>query len=327
MKKQKGFISIILAIVITAILAGGSTYVLVQDQAEKQITNAVQETSKNIQQQAQVQMEKLAERIEELEKETVIEKEKSNLEEGLVYKNNKYGFSLVFPENWQGYQFEEKDNGIYFGFPEQLDFWALGIMSHQGWDAIKNEEGPKPKYVTENDDYIFVYSTSHDEVPSLQGMLSEVKDIVETFKFLDNIVDWQTYTNEELGISFKYPLEFVEDEFSELFGQLFKSEQGHFWLKAEDNIKNLKTSQEIKDDFYANDGYGYSYEDTFIEVAGINTYKQARYDLGVIERYYILHNNKIIRISFEFNFIPQTEELLVEKKAIIVGIINTLEIQ
>ena len=197
MKKQKGFISIILAIVITAILAGGSTYVLVQDQAEKQITNAVQETSKNIQQQAQVQMEKLAERIEELEKETVIEKEKSNLEEGLVYKNNKYGFSLVFPENWQGYQFEEKDNGIYFGFPEQLDFWALGIMSHQGWDAIKNEEGPKPKYVTENDDYIFVYSTSHDEVPSLQGMLSEVKDIVETFKFLDNIVDWQTYTNEE----------------------------------------------------------------------------------------------------------------------------------
>ena len=62
-------------------------------------------------------------------------------------------------------------------------------------------------------------------------------------------------------------------------------------------------------------------------MAGINTYKQARYDLGVIERYYILHNNKIIRISFEFNFIPQTEELLVEKKAIIVGIINTLEIQ
>lgn len=198
-------------------------------------------------------------------------------------------------------------------------------------DRPDQEKSRGPIYVLDvreqtKGEYELLFFSPESKGLTYSGLGDILKGIVDSFSFPTDISDWQTYTNNDLGLSFKYPVDFTKDEFSELFGQLFKSKQGHFWLKIEDNVKNFSSVQEIKDNYYANDSYGYQYKDSFLVVNGLDIYKQGRYDLGVIEKYYLLSNNKLISISFEFNFEPQTEELINEKKAIIEGIINTMKI-
>jgi hypothetical protein len=352
---QKGFISVILTVVITALLVGGGTYVMVQDQAEEQITKVVQETTSNIQKQAQVQLETLNKKVEELELFAKEEAKKENLglatwqtyineeydysfqypsdwlepevepgrfegeifgtslqriglggttsyegEDGRkyyvniypykspeeisdkivefpmtsvkaratinghkamvidsggmcaykylllfdeeyfisiflncggesienisiaydmlysikflnsvtsdwqVYNNSKYNFSITFPENWEGYQFEEKDNAVEFGFKED-DIFLISAMLPGEWEILKNETGPKPKYITENEDYVFVYSGSHDNKEENWDAAKKTESIIKTFKLLEDVSDWQTYTNNKQNFSFQYP--------------------------------------------------------------------------------------------------------------------------
>ena len=56
----------------------------------------------------------------------------------------------------------------------------------------------------------------------------------------------------------------------------------------------------------------------------METYKQGRYDLGVIEKYYIPHSSKIFEFNFEFNFDTPDETKSSTVKALIYNIMNTI---
>ncbi len=119
--------------------------------------------------------------------------------------------------------------------------------------------------------------------------------------------DWLTYRNEELGFEFRHPanVTLVEESDDQIFQKklLFKfpDKEGYFWLSVKENPLHLN-AVEIKDKFYKNDTYSYHYAEKFISIDGIESYKQGRYDLGIIEYYSIPTSDKIFVFNFEFNF-------------------------
>jgi len=154
------------------------------------------------------------------------------------------------------------------------------------------------------------------------------KDVVQSEA---DVSSWKTYKNEKYGFEFQYPIIFNLEEdskYAELWQKelaiLFSNSAGHFWLTIENNPENLDASG-IKENYYNNESYGYQYEDSFPIIAGIKSYKQSRYDLGVIEKYYIPRKNTIIGLEFEFNFKIPDENLLQEKKDIINNVLTTLK--
>jgi hypothetical protein len=133
--------------------------------------------------------------------------------------------------------------------------------------------------------------------------------------------DWQTYRNDEYGFEVRYPNAFQKKENNQT-NKLFSATDGHFWIFIDDNNQYLDAIK-IKDN---NKGdLGYSYQESFVLVGGINSFKQGRYDLGVIEKYYIPKGNKIFRIEFEFNFDYPDQILEEDKKELINQILPTFK--
>lgn len=135
-----------------------------------------------------------------------------------------------------------------------------------------------------------------------------------------SLVDYKNFIN---NIQLQYPG--MWNISAEKDGWLFSGADGHFWLRINDNTSKFDANS-IKEDYYKNDGYGYGYEDSFLDIAGVNSYKQARYDLGVIEKYFIPKNNKIFNLDFEFNFPIPNEEKNKEFKDLINKIITSIKI-
>ncbi|MBT4209828.1 MAG: hypothetical protein HOE19_02875 [Candidatus Komeilibacteria bacterium] len=211
MKKQDGFIGIILLIIITAGLAAGGTYVVLQDQSEKQITKAVEETTSNVKTQAQVQIDKLDDKIVELEEELIEKQEKV----------------------------KERPSG------------------------------------------------------------------------------WRSYYNPGGMFSFSYPIDWNDKQ-----PGLFANDEGYLKVSEEQNLNNLD-AEGVKENYYANDTYGYQYEDSYLKISGVEAYKQGRYDLGIIERYYIPTKDTIYKFEFEFNF--EDESVKEKHHYIIDSIINNFK--
>lgn len=139
----------------------------------------------------------------------------------------------------------------------------------------------------------------------------------------DETATWKTYSNAGLSFSINYPNNFQLKE-DNATSKLFSSADGHFWIFVENSTKNLDAAG-IKDDYYKNDTYGYQYQDSFVKVAGVNSYKQGRYDLGVIEKYYIPKGGKVYRIEFEFNFNTPNQNLRDSKINLISKILSTFK--
>ncbi|MFA4872759.1 MAG: hypothetical protein WC659_02380 [Patescibacteria group bacterium] len=149
--------------------------------------------------------------------------------------------------------------------------------------------------------------------------------VVPTPTTIDETANWTIYNNPGLNFSINYPNDFQLTE-DNATSKLFSGTDGHFWIFVENNTKNLDAAG-IKDDYYKHDEYGYQYQDTFVKVAGANAYKQGRYDLGVIERYYIPKNGKIYKVGFEFNFDTPNQNIKENKINLIRNIISTFKFE
>jgi hypothetical protein len=112
-----------------------------------------------------------------------------------TYTNTKYGYSLVLNPLWKGYTVTE-DSGT--GFVDSFNFqlpttdksWPQAVASQfvvtiftpDQWQTIQSQTGPKPTLITQNAQYVFAYSSAQAEPSDLLGRLSEVADIISTFK-------------------------------------------------------------------------------------------------------------------------------------------------
>jgi len=121
-----------------------------------------------------------------------------------TYRNNKYGFTLTFLEEWKGYKAEMYKiedvpayylettnflNGeavVYFsleGGPSSL--LKIYIHTKDQWNSMTKA----PTYITENDKYVFSFDNSIMRIDALGDFLysrwQETITLVNTFKFVD----------------------------------------------------------------------------------------------------------------------------------------------
>lgn len=110
-----------------------------------------------------------------------------------IYKNDKYGFELTFPDTWQGYNTANRkldwgsfgtSDSIDFGLPTQKDgLFNISIHSKQQWKNIQSEDGPKPGFLGENVNYVFAWAQAQYAADSnIEKRMEEAQDIIKTFK-------------------------------------------------------------------------------------------------------------------------------------------------
>lgn len=185
------------------------------------------------------------------------------------------------------------------------------------WQSLKTKQlvqSNEEKIANTTHEFQTKLDEANNQISFLENTLNQEKEKSAA------LVDYKNFINK---IQLQYPNRWnisVETD-----GWLFSGADGHFWLRINDNTSKFDAAA-IKEDYYKNDSYGYKYEDTFMDIAGVQSYKQARYDLGVIERYFVPKNNKIFNLDFEFNFPTPNEEKNKEIKDLITQIITSIKI-
>jgi hypothetical protein len=143
----------------------------------------------------------------------------TTLPEKQVYRNEKYGFELTFPETWKGYSATSRtlnwgsdgtSDSIDFALPDQKDgLFNISFHTKKQYDSIENSGVPFGMFLNKNNDYVFVWNQAQYAAnPQMEERMKEVQSIIKTFKFINSnnaTSDWQTYRNDKYGFEFKYP--------------------------------------------------------------------------------------------------------------------------
>ncbi len=126
--------------------------------------------------------------------ETSAEAPKNETASWKTYTNSKYGFSLNFPQTWEGYITKNRtlnwgslgtSDSIDFGFSIQNSLFNISIHTKNKWEQIKSTEGPTPAYLGENSQYVFGYSKAQDAAnDTIIARMSEISTIIKTFKIV-----------------------------------------------------------------------------------------------------------------------------------------------
>lgn len=140
--------------------------------------------------------------LNELPTETPEENQTLPADDLVSYENTEYGFSLQLPSSWEGFMTAEREldwgsfgtaNSIDFGF-ESVDesyptdngivsLFNVSIYDHEQWAQLQ-EEGPKPSYLGETEDYVFGFSGSQDAPEELLDARADVSMVQEGFSIL-----------------------------------------------------------------------------------------------------------------------------------------------
>lgn len=221
MTKQKGFIILPIVIIAIVLVAGGvGGYLYIKN---KNVNKSVACTQEAKQCPDGSYVSRVAPKCEFAECPSVATSTFDTSDQK-TYTNEKYGFSLNFPDRWIGYQVNEKDNCIWFslehktlGYTKVFAICAYSKLNNADQiQKIKEQKEPGPVYLTENDQYAFVYATVQDDegyvgfpdiVPN-QSYKGPLYDVIN--KILPTFVDmssWKTYQNSEYGFELRYPAE------------------------------------------------------------------------------------------------------------------------
>ncbi|MDO8509605.1 MAG: hypothetical protein Q7S24_00500, partial [bacterium] len=112
----------------------------------------------------------------------------------IIYSIEQYGFTLQLPNTWKDYTTKNRilDWGTFgtsasidFGFAIQDSLFNISIHPKDQWQRIKDETGPTPTYLGENEKYIFGYATAQDaKNDTIVERMGETSSIIKTFTIL-----------------------------------------------------------------------------------------------------------------------------------------------
>ncbi len=129
---------------------------------------------------------------------------------GTIYKNDKYGFLLEFPNTWNNHIVKSRvlnweslgtSDSIDFGFSAQDSLFNISVHSKDQWKKLSLEgEGALPTYLGENNKYVFAYGvaqfTANDTMIAKMG---EIKNIMKTFAIIQQPVQSISCVDEPEG--------------------------------------------------------------------------------------------------------------------------------
>lgn len=247
MNNQKGFISIILTIIITTILVGGAIYFWQQQVTSKLISDKTSQ----LEQQAQNQVKILQEKISDLEKAAALA-ESEDTNHWQTYSNSDFGYSISYLDGWLIKENEypgceitacdrikgsdititirRSENDL--SLKTYIDNKKVAWHANNYYDTkVDNLEAIKEvydfnqyslaiddltsywspvNYFIKKDNYIYSIELEIKQQADEQKYRELFDELVGTFKFLDDdITDWQTYTNSKYKYSIEFPKSWV----------------------------------------------------------------------------------------------------------------------
>lgn len=121
----------------------------------------------------------------------------AQLQKYIQYKNEKYGFELKLPGEWSGFEVEERvlnwgdnvyGNSMDFGFRKDgvlESLFNINVHTKESWQNIQKQEGPKPTFLGENEDYILAWDLSQSASDELMiARRSQASEIVASFQWI-----------------------------------------------------------------------------------------------------------------------------------------------
>jgi hypothetical protein len=110
----------------------------------------------------------------------------------IEYSDTTYAFVLTFPKTWENYKKNEEltsfGKSISFGFDKQPSIFSITVLTKEKWDEIKNEDGPKPIYINENEKYVFGWNPAqYNANDEMLERMKEVKEIIATFRIIKRL--------------------------------------------------------------------------------------------------------------------------------------------
>jgi len=162
-------------------------------------------------------------------------------EDGIVYKNEKYGFQLTLPKEWENYKASLVENKTYGNI---INFQLLSKSSEYNTvmniivqdlvsynKMIANCEGKIGEgtcydynsYLWGKTSKYAVYRIGNEDFPEdLMARYNQISEIEKSFKVIDSeTAGWQTYRNEKYGFELKMPQDWeakVETDNTNSFG-------------------------------------------------------------------------------------------------------------
>jgi len=145
-----------------------------------------------------------------------------------TYENAKYGFGLIFADEWKGYTIKETETKnptsrdplsyleISVPTTNNIDVMFINIYTPAAYqESLKERDPGSGDLMGKNDSYVFTYYPAnglHGD-PDLTFNKTLIPNLAKTFKkvAIDPTADWQTYTNSTYGFNFKYPKDWFAD--------------------------------------------------------------------------------------------------------------------
>ncbi len=185
---------IVATVVITTLVVGGVVYALQlsrlksSEQSFQQQITLLQNQTDQLQQVQQDQNQNNQPIVNQNENAN----QQVNQPQEIVYTNSQYGFSLTFPQTWEGYTAKNRaldwgsfgaSDSVDFGFLVQDSLFNISIHTKSQWQQIKSEEGPTPTYLGESNQFTFGYATAQDAAnDTIIARMRDISDIIKTFK-------------------------------------------------------------------------------------------------------------------------------------------------
>jgi hypothetical protein len=139
--------------------------------------------------------------------------------------------------------------------------------------------------------------------------------------------DWKTHINNKYGYQIKYPVDaVVENNQAVDLLIFFPNYDGNFRFSVDEKA-NVNSLSDVKKyvDKRESEGEGYPYKQENVKINSKDAYMLSRYDLGVIEKYYLPDNGKLLEFDFEFNFKQPNSVSTESRKKLISDILLTFK--